>query len=148
MWLELLTSAAGGGILGVVGAGIKTFTAYKEKKLTFAHEVSMAEENRLSMTIEMELARVQGTIDLELQESESDAKNLTAAIEAEASTKGASPWVQDLKASTRPFLTYGLVICTFGLVAVSPENQWANEFIFLATTAVTFWFGDRPRRVR
>lgn len=148
MLLELLTSAAGGGILGVIGAGIKTFTAYKEKKLQFAHEVSMAEENRLSMTIEMELAKVQGTIDLELQESESDAKNLSTAIQAEADTKGASPWVQDLKASTRPILTYGLVIGTFGLVAFSPGNQWANEFIFLATTAVTFWFGDRPRRVR
>lgn len=148
MLLELLTSAAGGGILGVIGAGIKTFTAYKEKKLTFAHEVSMAEENRRSMTIEMELAKVKGTIDLELQESESDAQNLTAAIEAEASTKGDSAWVQDLKASTRPILTYALVVTAFGLVAMSPENPWANEFIFMATTAVTFWFGDRPRRVR
>ncbi len=148
MLLELLTSAAGGGILGVIGAGIKTFTAYKEKKLMFAHEVSMAAEMRQNLTLEMELAQIKGTIDLELSESESDAKNLTAAIDAEAASKGASPWVMDLKASTRPILTYALVIAAFGLVAISPENAWGNEFIFMATTAVTFWFGDRPRRVR
>lgn len=145
--LDLLASAASGGLLGVVGAGIKTFTAYKEKKLTFAHEKVMAQEDRQTLTMEMELAQLKGTIDLELQESESDAKNLTAAINAEANTKGSSPWVQDLKASTRPLLTYGLCIITSLLIAFDSGNVWIGEMVFLTTTAVTFWFGDRPRRV-
>lgn len=148
MWLELLSSAAGGGILGVVGAGIKTFTAYKEKKLMFAHEVAMEQEARLSMTLEVELSKVKGVIELELQESQDDAKNLTAAIQAEADTKGSSPWVMDLKASTRPLLTYGLCAITSLLITFDSSNPWLDEMVFLTTTAVVFWFGDRPRRVR
>ena len=146
--LELLASAASGGLLGGALSLGKLFHAYKEKKLAYSHEISMAAELRQNMALEMELAQIKGTIDLELQESEDDAKNLRSAIDAESASTGSSPWVMDLKASTRPILTYGLTICAFGLVAMSPENPWANEFIFMAMTAVTFWFGDRPRRAK
>jgi len=146
--LELLASAASGGLLGGALSLGKLYHAYKEKKLSFAHEVSMAAETRQNMAMEMELAKIRGTIDLELQESEDDAKSLRSAISAEADSKGSSPWVMDLKASTRPFLTYGLTISAFFLVAFSPDNPWGNEFIFMAMTAVTFWFGDRPRRAK
>jgi len=146
--LDTILSAAGGGIFGLIGSGFKLWGAYKEKKLIFEHEAVMAKENRATMSMEMELAKVKGTIELELQESEQDATNLQAAINAEASIKGASPWVDNLRGSLRPFLTYGLCILAFGLVAVQPENPWANDFIFLATTAVTFWFGTRPMKSR
>lgn len=144
--LDALLSVASGGLLGGVLSLGKMFASYKEKKMTLSHEIDMAQENRLTMEQEMALATVKGAIDLELQESEDDARNLTAAIEAESVSRGDSSWVNDLKASTRPILTYSLVVCAFGLVAMSPENPWANEFIFMAMTAVTFWFGDRPRR--
>jgi hypothetical protein len=144
--IDLLMSSAGGGLLGGILSLGKLWGAYKEKKMLLSHEVKMAEEDRKNMAMEIDMAKVKGSIDLELQVSEDDAKALTAAIKAEVDTKGASPWVQDLKASTRPILTYVLCVMAFVLVIFAMENPWTNEIVFLASTAVTFWFGDRPRR--
>jgi len=146
--LEMLLSAAGGGIFGLIGSGIKSFMSYKDKKLTLAHTLDMAKQEVINMKAEMELATLKGEIDLELQESASDAESLQAAINAESKVKGASPWVDDLRASTRPILTYSLCLCAFAIVMIDNTNPWANDFIFMATTAVTFWFGDRPRKNR
>lgn len=142
--LEMLLSAGGGGLFGLLGSAGKMFAAYKEKKLIFSHEVQMAEQTRRNMEMEMQLATLQGQIDLELQESENDAKNLQAAINAEAAVSGASAWVNDLRSSVRPILTYGLSVLAISMAWTSPENPWLNEIIFLASTAVTFWFGTRP----
>ena len=143
--LETILSAAGGGLFGLIGAGVKTFMNWKQQKLANEHEVNMAEQSRQDMQLEIELSKQQGAIDLELQESDADARNLTAAISAEAEAKGASQWVKDLKASTRPILTYLLCIMAITLVMIESKSEWVNEIVFLASTAVTFWFGDRPR---
>ena len=144
--LELLLSAGGGGLFGIIGAAGKMFAAYKEKKLMFAHEVAMAEQTRRNMEMEMDLAKIQGAIDLELQEDQNDAKNLQAAINAEASIQNTSPWVANLRGSVRPILTYGLASMAVAMVWTSPENPHVNEIIFMAMTAVGFWFGDSPKR--
>ena len=145
MLIELLTSAAGGGLFGLGASLIKGWGAYKTKQLDFQHEVNMTIEIGKNMTLEMDLAKVKGTIDLEIQESEADARNLTAAITAEADMKGSSPWVQDVKALVRPVLTGSLVILAF--IAAFNNNPYTDQFIFMATTAVLFWFGDRPRKL-
>lgn len=144
--LELLLSAGGGGLFGIVGSIAKKFGDYKLKKLEYAHIATMAEQDRKNMQMEMELARVQGQIDLELAESQADALGLQAAINAEASIAGASPWVADLRGSVRPLLTYALAALAIGMVWTSPDNPWCNDVIFMAMTAVGFWFGDSPRR--
>ena len=141
---ETLLSAAGGGLFGLVGAGLTKVVGYFEQKQQLAHQIKMAKEEREMMAMEIDMAKVKGTIDLELQESENDAKNLQAAISAESSLSGASAWVTDLRGSLRPILTYSLVVCAVGMTAFLPENPWNNDIIFLATTAVTFWFGSRP----
>jgi len=143
--LETILSAAGGGLFGLIGAGFKTFMVYRDRILANAHEVAMAEQSRKDLALELELSIQQGAIDLELKESDNDARNLTDAITAESVTRGASPWVQDLKASTRPILTYLLCIMAITLVLIESKSPWVNEIVFLASTAVTFWFGDRPR---
>ena len=143
--LDAILSAAGGGLFGLIGAGFTKFMGYREKKLELEHEVSMASENRQTMQMEAELTKIQGAIDLELQEDENDAKNLQAAIAAEGNIKDASQWVTDLRGSLRPILTYSLVACAVAMsVWAAKDNPYTNEIIFLATTAVTFWFGSRP----
>lgn len=135
-WLSFLTSAASGGILGGVLSGVKMFAKYKQKKIELAHEIAMATETRKNIAAEMELAKVRGTIDLEMQESTDDSANLRAALNAEAQITGTSQWVTDLRGSTRPVLTYALTV-----IATVLQTE---DFIFMATTAITFWFGDRP----
>ena len=142
--LETILSAAGGGLFGLIGSGFTKFMGWKEKKLEYAFQIDMAKEERENMAKEIELAKTRGAIDLELQESEADAKGLQVAINAEASITGTSQWVADLRGSLRPILTYALSAGAFVLILTSPGNPWVNEFIFLATTAVTFWFGSRP----
>lgn len=144
MLLEFLTSAAGGGIFGLGASLVKGWGEYKNKQLDMVHEVNMIVEIGKNMLLEMDLSKIKGTINLELQESAADAKNLTAAITAETSLKGASPWVQDVRALVRPVLTASLVLLAFG--SAWAKFPLASEFIFMATTAVTFWFGDRPRK--
>jgi len=100
--LDLLLSAGGGGVLGLVGAGFKSFMGWKEKKLTLQHELDLARETRLTMGVEIQLAKLQGEIELEQTEVTADASNLNAALQAEASITGTSQWVTDLRGSTRP----------------------------------------------
>jgi len=144
--LDLLLSAGGGGVLGLVGAGFKSFMGWKEKKLTLQHELDLARETRLTMGVEIQLAKLQGEIELEQTEVTADASNLNAALQAEASITGTSQWVTDLRGSTRPVLTYLLSISAVSMVWNYPDNPWNNDLVFMAMTAVGYWFGDRPKR--
>jgi len=144
--LDLLLSAGGGGVLGLVGAGFKSFMGWKEKKLTLQHELDLARETRLTMGVEIQLAKLQGEIELEQTEVTADASNLNAALQAEASITGTSQWVTDLRGSTRPVLTYLLSISAVSMVWYHPDNPWNNDLVFMAMTAVGYWFGDRPKR--
>jgi hypothetical protein len=142
--LETLLSVGGGGLFGLIGSAFTKFMGYREKKLVFEHELNMAEQHRQNMVMELDLAKARGEIDLELQESEDDAKNLRAALNAESRIKDTSPWVADLRGSLRPLLTYALSACAIAMASFAPYNEWNNDVLFLATTAVTFWFGSRP----
>lgn len=146
-WLSVLSTVGSGGILGGVLSLGKLWGAYKEKKLAFEHEAAMAVVDQDNMKLEIEANKFKAEIELETTELTTDAKALTAAINAEANTKAASPWVQDLKASTRPILTYTLVIMAFITITWNSDSAYADEILFLASTAVTFWFGDRPRKL-
>jgi len=146
-WVNILTSVGSGGILGGVLSLGKLWGAYKEKQLMCAHEAAMAVVDQDNMKLEIEANKHKAELELETTELETDAKALTAAINAEANTKAASPWVQDLKASTRPILTYMLVVMAFITITWNSSSVWADEILFLASTAVTFWFGDRPRKM-
>ena len=142
--LDSILSVFSGGLLGAIGAIGTKVMEYKMQGLKFTHEKDMAEQDRMTMEKEMALAKIQGTIDLELQESESDAKNLQAAIRAEGTITETSLWVANLRGSTRPLVTYGLILATLLIIVLDMSNPWANEFLFMSTTAVTFWFGSRP----
>jgi hypothetical protein len=142
--LETLLSAAGGGLFGLIGSAFTKFMGYREKKLEYKYLIDMAEQERLNLAAELELAKVKGEIELELAEVTTDAENLQAAIIAEGSIRDTSQWVQDLRGSLRPFLTYSLVILAVSIAWAEPANPYIHEIIFLATVAVTFWFGSRP----
>ena len=134
--LEFLTSAATGGVLGGILSGFKLYAGYKKQQIDYAFQIDLAKETRLNIGAEMELAKMRGEIDLEIQESTDDSANLRAAMEAESQITNTSQWVNDLRGSTRPILTYALT-----LAAAIIQT---TDFVFMATTAITFWFGDRP----
>ncbi len=146
--IETLLSVGSGGLLGGVLSLGKLYHAYRDKKLRFQHELDLARETRANLQLEIEMSRLQGEQELVLESTKAENANYLAAIQAEASIANTSTWVADLRGSTRPILTYGLVLITAAIAATDPTNEWIGELVFLASTAVTFWFGDRPRSTK
>ena len=138
-WLNTALSVAGGGIFGLIGAGVNKFFDYKKQAQANKQELAMADKMSAQMDKEMELAQIKGSIDLELTETDNDAKGLMAAINAEQSIGEVHKWVNDVRGMTRPVITAVLVVFAF-LGKPDETIDW------MASTAVTFWFGDRPRK--
>ena len=145
-WLDLIFSAGGGGVLGLVASGFKQWMSWKDKKLALEHELQLIDKQIAQMQIEAQLAKEKRVLDLEIQESDNAAKNLRAAIEAEAAITGTSQWVTDLRGSLRPLITWFIDITTVALIAFDPTNVMLDKLTFLAGTVTGYWFGDRPRR--
>jgi len=138
-WVNLIFSAAGGGVLGLFGAGVKMFAEHKKREQNFKHELLMQVQINANMKLETERMTLKGEMDLDLQESAADSAGLQAAMRAEQAATGTSWWVNDIKALMRPLLTLLLVIAAF----IKPSE---DDLVWMASTAVTFWFGDRPRK--
>ena len=139
-WLNAIFGVAGGGVLGLVGAGVNKYFDYKKQGQANMQELAIADKVSEQMDKELELAKFKGSLELEVMESDNDAKGLMAAIDAEQSIKDVHPWVNDVRGMTRPVLTLVLVIMAWS------EDQADETLNWMASTAVTFWFGDRPRK--
>ena len=142
-WLETLGLVASGGATGLIGMGIKIFADYKKEQKKTEHQLNVMQENRLTMAAELELAKYQGQVELELVDRRSDSEGLLAAIAAEQNTgENTYKWVNAVRGCTRPVLTFMLVIFAW----LDPDEE---QLTYMASTAVTFWFGDRPiKRVK
>ena len=141
-WLNAAFSVAGGGIFGLIGAGVNKFFDYKKQQQINIQELAMADKVAVQMDKEFELAKFKGSMELEIQDSDNDAKGLMSAIEAEQSIKEVHKWVNDVRGMTRPVLTLILVLMAWWEEGIDKSLDW------MASTAVTFWFGDRPPKKR
>ena len=137
-WLETLGIVASGGATGLIGMGVKIFADYKKEQKKAEHQLAIMAENRAQMVAELDLAKFRGDLQLEMVDRQSDSEGMLAAIAAEQNTgENTYKWVNALRGSTRPVLTFTLVIMAW----VSPDEE---QLTYMASTAVTFWFGDRP----
>ena len=141
--LEALLAGGGGVLSGLIGNGITAFISYKNKKLDHAHELSMADKRMVEMEAEVALTKLQGEQTLILEQEQGANETLQQAIAAEASITGTSQWVADLRGSVRPILTYVLSLAVVGFLAFDSDHPQLPQLIYLASTAVTFWFGGR-----
>lgn len=134
--------AAGGGLFGLIGAGVNKYFDYKKQAQINVQELEMADKVSIQMDKELEIAKFKGSMELEIQEGDNDAKGLMSAIEAEQSIKEVHQWVNDVRGMTRPVLTLILVLMAWKEDGIDKSLDW------MASTAVTFWFGDRPPKKR
>jgi len=147
--LGLATSAAGGGLLGIFGTVasrglglVERRQKRKDRESEQAHELALLRLQQEQAGEEREheaaLVEYQGAIDFR-----------TATVEHDASLKGASQWVQNIRATVRPLLTYFVFfshITAFALLARSDEAIRAQGFEDLAFSTflcLTWWFGER-----
>lgn len=151
--MEWLTAGLGavlsGGATSLIGIGAQIFADYKKKQQANQHELDMADKQAAQMKAELEIAKYKGEVALETAIETGHDTTLAAAIDAQSeSVKGASPWVIDACAMTRPVLTVLLVLVAFGVAFLKIPPAMQASFLYMATTAVLFWFGDRMRQKR
>ena len=148
---DMIASVLTGGATGIVGSLIGTAGRFLEKrqqlkqiKLEFDQELSL---QQLQMSarkheLESEHAIVQVKADSDIK---------TASYAHDASYGAASPVIASILRFVRPVLTFGLLGFTgyiFFSVSENPEisREISNQIMFLTTTAVAWWFGDRSLR--
>lgn len=135
-WLNLIFSAAGGGVLGLVGTGIQMWGKHKEREQEFAHELQMQDAINKNMALEMQKLELKGNIDIDILERETDAKGLASSIRAEQAIGASYKWVNAVRSMIRPLLTLMLTIMAF----IKPNDE---DLVWMASTAVNWWFGSR-----
>jgi hypothetical protein len=144
--LDIMDSAVGGGIFGLVGTVLgraATFFETKEKN----------KQEQLRWQHDLEATRLQADVDaaraeqsLVAAEVEGSFSGLQASIQADSSITGTSPLVTDLRAMTRPVLTILLWLITILIFFYSNEDARqtvVSSAVFASISATLWWFGDR-----
>ena len=149
--LDIIASVLTGGATGIIGSAIGTVGRFIEKrqelkqmKLEFDQEFKL---QGLQITarkdeLESEQAIVQAQADSDIK---------TASYSHDASYGIATPIIASILRFVRPVLTFGLLGFS-GYIFFSIQDdptivrELSNQIMFLTTTAVAWWFGDRSLR--
>lgn len=148
--LLTIASALGKASLGGLMDFFKNRQRMKQEQQDHKFELERMEKTA-------QLQKELGSIRLEETQAQGEAQVLTAAIQAEAAEgvqrqkaytaegKGVSQWVNNLRAATRPGLTWLLVGAVVVMAAFEPETRTALLPVIVAggETVLGFWFGGR-----
>jgi len=160
-----------GGITGLIGSAVSSYSKYKMTKLNYQHQVDMEQMRQETM-------RVSAQTGIQIQQAKTKGQVELANIEArKASYEQASKdlfnvsymqylpkffkaliamsfaFVDSVKHSVRPFLAYLFTTALLVLAYISYQKD-ANLFyvsgdkivmtiLYLTTAAVTWWYSDR-----
>ncbi len=150
--LEVLGSAASGGLVGLVGSVVKDGLGIWGKKEEYAHTLRMRR-------MDIEAAKV----GLQQSKNESDSRERVSEIEASSVTLKAAldsdkasyniPWVDAIRGLIRPAITvYALIFLTYligeyyeggATVSESLYKELVLTLVFISTSSISYWFGSR-----
>ena len=159
---SILSSMLAGGATGLLGNFINKFFDYKRRDQAHRHELEMLKAEREITKLEIEGRERVAEIQSESAEAVASFQAMEASFEHDQAqyservdklTERQSGWlvfVDVVRGLTRPALTIFLV---FSLLAVYRgttnellEDRIVVALVYLATVAVTWWFGSRPSR--
>ncbi|MEM6492134.1 MAG: hypothetical protein AAF684_09595 [Pseudomonadota bacterium] len=147
-WLMALFGPAGG-LAGLLGGALSQWLKTRALREQRAHERAMLE-------LQMRAAEQETENALEIAESEGRwaamERSYSAAAAADAS-RSTSTWVADVRSLTRPVLTFVLVGLSAGVAWVYRDSAAVEDYVttailFMTTTAVGWWFGERGMQPR
>jgi len=149
--LDLLTTALTGGVTGIVGSIIGkafSFLDYwvEEKKADNEHERTLD-----LLELQNKIGAEEGKRAMEVAQSKVDADSRMASYKHDSVVGTNSLWILDLLRLVRPVLTFSLIILVGILYFSSDIGGRAiieASVIYLASSAVLWWFGDRALRKR
>ncbi|GAA4652554.1 hypothetical protein GCM10023116_48380 [Kistimonas scapharcae] len=146
--VELLTAAAGGSITGIIGSLIGRVFGYLEKR----EEIK---EKKLEFDQELKLIQYQGKIEADEREDElaltveqNDMMLQHASYQHDSAIGEADRWVINILRLVRPVLTLLLIVLA-GYISIAGDFEQSDidgDIVYLATMAVSWWFGDRGKR--
>ncbi|WP_022850664.1 hypothetical protein [Limisalsivibrio acetivorans] len=160
-------NAIAGGIFGVIGAVFTGFLEYltrkqklEEKRLDHEHRMQMQDKEIEMYKLTREAADDEHEHELEIAASAASAAGMTLAYKDQMTAGKSYRWVEAVKTLFRPAVTLLLIAGTFyTLYSIVTCRAWVNVLsgstvsaiavtivesnVFLAATAVGWWFGDR-----
>lgn len=169
-WItNFLSSAAGGGLFGVIGSGLTLWAEQAKQKALFEHQREMRKidihELKLEADKAINIAKVEAVKSVEVAASEALSKSFSNDRRAYHSS-GESAWfvlVDVLRGIIRPSLTfYSALLMTwlafkvYALLNLTPAildtqtlfmlfQDLVNGIVFVCSTVILWWFGSRPR---
>ena len=146
---ELISTALTGGVTGVVGSVIgKAFSFLdawqEEKKATNEHERTVA-----LLELQNKFGSEESEREMAIAQSKVDADSRMASYSHDSMAGTGSLWVVDLLRLVRPVLTFSLIVLVGMLYFSSDAGGKATieaSVIFMCSSAVLWWFGDRALR--
>lgn len=151
-FLGLIGSVLTGGATGLIGSilskGIGLFEAHQkrqDRKLDFEHELKLLDKQAELRTAETEN-------ELAIANAETASSLRVASYSHDSSMGRPHRWVVDVLRLVRPVLTLFLLILVGGIYFST--NDFAmkagiiESVLFMASSAVTWWFGDRSLKGR
>ena len=148
---DIIASVLTGGATGIIGSAIGTVGRFFEKKqelkqikLEFDQELSLQQLQITARKDELESEQA-------IVQSQADASIKTASYSHDASYGLSTPIIASILRFVRPVLTFGLLGFS-GYIFFSVQDdpgvvrELSNQIMFLTTTAVAWWFGDRSLR--
>ncbi len=154
--MELILSLLTGGATGILGSLLGRVTGFFEKAQ--AQKFRQEEWGHERALIEMQMRGRQGEWEHEraIAEADAAARMREASYAHDSATGRGSQWVVNVLRLVRPALTLALIALTaafwFSLDldttadGESLRGRIVAATLYLATAAVTWWFGDRARR--
>ena len=165
-WLDGLLGAgaavASGGLFGILGSVVGVVAKHYQEKARQAWEQKKWSHEETMHTLQMQANAQKIEGEIAIASSEGAWEGLNTSIEADAvGSKNTSRWVANIKSLFRPFLTlvlWGLAAYVFNRViditfqdwlatqdapVVEMINYMVYTIFFTASSATTWWFGDR-----
>lgn len=149
-WFGLAASAAGGGMFGVIGTALGRFAGFLETRQKNAFEKSRWGHELDLIRLQMEARQVETEMQVRMEDTKGSWAGLSASLQAEAAIPGSYPFVNAVRALTRPALTLLLWLITalvFFNVEAALKARIVETAVFAATAATLWWFGDRTSPV-
>lgn len=146
-WLMALFGPAGG-IAGLLGGALSQWLKTRALREQRAHERAMLE-------LQMRAAEQETENEIQIAESEGRWAAFAASQRGDAVTAAASTstWVADVRSLTRPVLTFLLVGLSAAVAWIYRDSAAVEDYVttailFMTTTAVGWWFGERGMQPR
>lgn len=150
---DLLGNAMGGGLFGIIGAGVTAFFKAKEKKDAAAHQLAMLEANTRRFEVEFRAKKELAQLKFATEKERGDAEAFTASQSADRATyskRGSSVLgaiVDFVRGIIRPAITIALISAMFYFYIQAQDDVIRQELISqvsaLTGLCVCWWFGAR-----